>query len=107
MNKKRRTCPNIEVNASGCPCPEDCVRKGSCCECIEYHAAFGEVPFCINHLAKAGALNPAGRLPEDVKADKDAFPPDGPVKDGQPARKGPYKLDDPDFRLIDFAKCAG
>lgn len=39
---------NIEANKAKCPCTyEPCSRKGKCCECIQYHKRFGELPGCL------------------------------------------------------------
>ncbi|MBU4294179.1 MAG: hypothetical protein KJ770_09045 [Actinobacteria bacterium] len=36
-----------EINLARCNCTYDpCSRKGSCCECIQYHKASGELPAC-------------------------------------------------------------
>ncbi|MBN1863064.1 MAG: cytosolic protein [Dehalococcoidales bacterium] len=39
---------NLEANKARCPCTyEPCPRKGKCCECIQYHLKFGELPACV------------------------------------------------------------
>jgi len=78
---KRKGCPNQKLNAERCPCEIDCARRGICCECIEFHRKLGEVPACI-----AGGNAPA----EAPKKASEAVPPRGD-----------------DFRLTDFASCAG
>jgi hypothetical protein len=36
-----------ESNLKKCNCTyEPCSRKGTCCECIHYHRAMGELPAC-------------------------------------------------------------
>jgi len=35
-------------NLKDCPCTYlDCLRKGTCCECIKYHWGRGELPACF------------------------------------------------------------
>lgn len=37
-----------EKNRGKCNCTyEPCSRKGSCCACVQYHAAMGEFPACF------------------------------------------------------------
>lgn len=39
---------NLKANKSRCPCTyEPCSRKGKCCECIEYHLKYNELPGCV------------------------------------------------------------
>ncbi len=39
---------NLKANKSRCPCTyEPCSRKGKCCECIEYHLKYNELPACV------------------------------------------------------------
>jgi hypothetical protein len=41
-------CCNYERNMAKCTCTyEPCSRKGTCCECIAYHNAHGELPGCV------------------------------------------------------------
>lgn len=91
--EKRRGCPNLKINRAKCPCPEDCPRRGMCCECIEFHAAMGEVPYCVSQQVKDGAKCSAGSV--------------GEVPDAEKKVRGKLTIDHPDFRLIDYAKCAG
>lgn len=38
----------IEDNKKNCPCTyEPCVRKGLCCDCLQYHRNNGELPACF------------------------------------------------------------
>ena len=38
----------IDVNKAKCNCTyEPCSRKGKCCECIEYHLKYDELPACV------------------------------------------------------------
>ena len=40
-------CMNYEANLARCNCSyEPCSRKGTCCECMEYHRRMGELPAC-------------------------------------------------------------
>ena len=40
-------CPNLEANRKRCNCSyEPCSRKGTCCECIQYHLGMNELPAC-------------------------------------------------------------
>jgi len=40
-------CPRQQVNLENCNCTYDpCPRKGTCCECLRYHRASGELPAC-------------------------------------------------------------
>ncbi|MCJ7813343.1 DUF6485 family protein [bacterium] len=42
-----RQCVNHESNMKRCNCSyESCSRKGTCCECVEYHRKMGELPAC-------------------------------------------------------------
>lgn len=34
-------------NKLKCTCTYSCVRHGKCCECVDYHRKFGEVPGCL------------------------------------------------------------
>ena len=78
---QRKGCPNRKLNAERCPCEiRDCPRLGLCCECIEFHRKLNEVPACI-----AGTGKPARMGAGEAAA--------GPRGD--------------DFRLTDFASCAG
>lgn len=37
-----------EENKKRCTCTyEPCSRKGICCECIDYHWQYGELPGCL------------------------------------------------------------
>ena len=65
-----------------------------CCECIDFHAALGEVPYCVAQIVSDKGLSCS--VGEFSK-----------IATKVPKRKGKYALDDADFRLIDFAKCAG
>ena len=80
MARDLKGCPNKAFNAENCPCDvADCVRRGTCCECIEFHNKVREAPACIAQLgveAKAKASEAAGPRGDD-------------------------------FRIIDFASCAG
>lgn len=39
---------NLETNKARCPCTyEPCSRKGKCCQCIEYHLKYHELPACV------------------------------------------------------------
>lgn len=46
------SCPNKEENLKGCTCTYPCDKRGSCCECVAYHRAKGQVPGCF--FTKAG-----------------------------------------------------
>ena len=40
-------CPNRASNLETCPCTyPGCSRKGTCCECLQYHLARHELPGC-------------------------------------------------------------
>jgi hypothetical protein len=40
-------CPRQSENLKACNCTyEPCSRKGSCCECLQYHRKAGELPAC-------------------------------------------------------------
>ena len=40
-------CTNRASNQEGCPCTyPGCPRKGTCCECLQYHLARQELPGC-------------------------------------------------------------
>ena len=40
-------CPNLKANTKRCNCSyEPCSRKGTCCECIQYHLRMNELPAC-------------------------------------------------------------
>ncbi|MFA6281562.1 MAG: DUF6485 family protein [Candidatus Omnitrophota bacterium] len=40
-------CPNIQKNLDSCNCSYgSCPRKGSCCECLQYHRQNNELPAC-------------------------------------------------------------
>ncbi|OHD65888.1 MAG: hypothetical protein A2176_03510 [Spirochaetes bacterium RBG_13_51_14] len=42
------TCENINKNVALCNCSyEPCIRKGKCCECIQYHRRSNELPACF------------------------------------------------------------
>jgi hypothetical protein len=82
----RKGCPNRKLNAEKCPCDvADCPRRGICCECIEFHRLLGEAPACIVQLGEKAAAkaNAALETSEAVEPRAD------------------------DFRIIDFASCAG
>jgi hypothetical protein len=86
---KRRPCPNLGANRARCSCPQDCPRRGLCCECIAFHAALGEAPHCVRD-----ALAPAGT---------GAAPASGAA-----AKGGALKtLDTPGFQIMNYASCAG
>ena len=85
---KRRACSNLKFNQAKCPCPEDCPRRGTCCECIEFHAALGEVPYCVKQLVDCGAKTSAGSPAPKVAP-------------------GIVTLSPPGFKLTDFASCPG
>ena len=86
MAEKRKGCPNKAFNAEHCPCDiADCARRGICCECIEFHRKLGEAPACI---VKMGAE--ATARAEERRKSSEAVEPRGD-----------------DFRIIDFASCAG
>ncbi|MFX0042813.1 MAG: DUF6485 family protein [Candidatus Hodarchaeota archaeon] len=38
---------NQEEIKNKCSCTYDCIRRGKCCECIEYHLSMNELPGCI------------------------------------------------------------
>ena len=39
---------NQQVNLDQCACTyEPCSRKGICCECIQYHLRYNELPGCV------------------------------------------------------------
>jgi len=38
---------NIDKNMQNCTCTYDCSKKGKCCECIEYHRRYNELPGCL------------------------------------------------------------
>jgi hypothetical protein len=41
------SCPH-QKNPVPCPCTyPGCARHGTCCECVAYHRASGEVPGCF------------------------------------------------------------
>lgn len=76
--KKKKGCPNRALIAETCPCDVgDCPRRGMCCECIEFHRKLGDAPAC---MVREGAV-------------------------GKPAEPAAPRGDD--FRLTDFASCAG
>ena len=37
----------IKKNKIICNCSYSCDRKGICCECLNYHRSYGEVPACF------------------------------------------------------------
>ena len=40
-------CNNKQKNMRNCNCSyEPCSRKGTCCECIQYHRRMNELPAC-------------------------------------------------------------
>ena len=40
-------CSNHASNLENCPCTyPGCPRKGTCCECLQYHLAHRELPGC-------------------------------------------------------------
>jgi len=39
-----------ENNLKNCPCKVNCIRKGICCECIEFHRKLNQVPACIKNI---------------------------------------------------------
>lgn len=40
-------CPNLEKNLAACNCSyPGCPRKGSCCECLQYHLSCNQLPAC-------------------------------------------------------------
>jgi len=40
-------CKNYQANMEKCNCTySPCSRKGTCCECLHYHRAMGELPAC-------------------------------------------------------------
>ena len=40
-------CSNHASNLENCRCTyPGCPRKGTCCECLQYHLAHGELPGC-------------------------------------------------------------
>ncbi len=40
-------CSNYETNLDQCNCSySGCPRKGTCCECIQYHLGRNELPAC-------------------------------------------------------------
>jgi hypothetical protein len=89
--KKRNPCSNLKTNAASCPCPEDCPRRGFCCDCVEFHSAMGEVPFCMKAAALEGANCSAG----------------GPKSAPKSAPPALLKAGSPGFKLINYASCAG
>jgi len=41
-------CPNVKKNMEFCNCTyEPCPRKGTCCECIQYHRQMNQLPACF------------------------------------------------------------
>ena len=43
-----KTCDNFDGNMKSCNCTyEPCPRKGTCCECIEYHRSHRQLPACF------------------------------------------------------------
>lgn len=82
---KRKGCPNKTVNQETCPCTvADCPRHGVCCECIEFHHKMGELTACETQMRDMAAA------PDTAPASATAAPPRGD-----------------DFRLTDYASCAG
>ncbi|WP_051294898.1 DUF6485 family protein [Maridesulfovibrio bastinii] len=42
-----KTCVNIDINNSGCPCTNlRCPKHGVCCECIAHHKNKDQLPAC-------------------------------------------------------------
>jgi len=81
---KRKGCPNLKLNAENCPCEEkDCPRLGTCCECIEFHLKMGELTACSLKMLEEKEKTSAAKAAESG----------GPRGD--------------DFRLTDYASCAG
>jgi hypothetical protein len=39
-------CTQEEIK-NRCSCTYDCIRRGKCCECIEYHLSMNQLPGCI------------------------------------------------------------
>lgn len=40
-------CPNFDRNMDKCTCSyPGCSRKGSCCECLQYHLSNDQLPAC-------------------------------------------------------------
>jgi hypothetical protein len=51
---------NGKGNEENCTCPKtDCVRHGTCCQCVNHHRAGEEgihpLPFCVRQHGKAQA----------------------------------------------------
>ncbi|MBT6604291.1 hypothetical protein HOB36_04295 [Candidatus Bathyarchaeota archaeon] len=40
-------CPNKARNLESCACTADCVRKGTCCDCVANHRKNGNLPACL------------------------------------------------------------
>ena len=39
---------NVETTKASCNCTyEPCPRKGKCCDCIDYHLKYDELPACV------------------------------------------------------------
>ncbi len=46
-------CVHLEDNKSRCNCTyEPCSRKGTCCQCLEYHRRMDELPACYFSAAE-------------------------------------------------------
>jgi hypothetical protein len=96
FEKNLSSCPHYKEILAKCPCPEDCPRKGFCCECIEFHASLGELPYCIMEtIWEHGARTSAGGGVD--------------LEETAPKRKTPgmVTLDTPDFKLTEYASCPG
>jgi len=51
-------CKSYKKNMAMCNCTYDpCPRKGSCCECMHYHRAMGELPACYFSAATEGSYD--------------------------------------------------
>lgn len=38
-------------NSNECTCPSSsCARHGTCCECVKYHLAKGNLPMCMRGI---------------------------------------------------------
>ncbi|TET35632.1 MAG: hypothetical protein E3J72_10820 [Planctomycetota bacterium] len=48
-------CPFKDEIAKDCPCVTlnpGCPRIGTCCDCIKFHRAMSEVPFCLHPVVE-------------------------------------------------------
>ncbi|MCF7920911.1 MAG: DUF6485 family protein [Candidatus Cloacimonetes bacterium] len=40
-------CDRKEINLQNCNCTYPCARKGTCCECVNYHRKMRQLPACF------------------------------------------------------------